>query len=292
MTSVSGIPPSIFRLVTHLAAGRQGAEGHSIMATLGVMLEIQRLATSDPDTPGQQEAADILPFISAHRAPGLPPASEAATAIVDRAVEFLSGLFSEMDPQAEETPSRPADTDTVQSFPIIRPSAESDDCSICLSGFCDRKSCTARQLPCGHHFHPPCIDRWLQQDDRCPVCRHDVTAPPPTKPNPATRVPVASVSGESVASPVSSQVSSDPLPIDRMPTLALLRLARNAPRTETSRPATRKFLQGMERSDLVRMVHGQYDSLSVSQLLTLARGRSLATTHCLDRDDLVATLAT
>ena len=77
-----------------------------------------------------------------------------------------------------------------------------------------------------------------------------------------------------------------------MPTAALLRLARNAPRTETGRPATRKWLQGMERPELVRMVHEQYDSLAVSDLLSLARGRNLDTSRCLDRADLMATLST
>eukprot|EP01009_Symbiontida_sp_KSa7_P009381 NODE_7763_length_255_cov_41.674757_g7148_i0.p3 GENE.NODE_7763_length_255_cov_41.674757_g7148_i0~~NODE_7763_length_255_cov_41.674757_g7148_i0.p3 ORF type:complete len:54 (-),score=17.88 NODE_7763_length_255_cov_41.674757_g7148_i0:94-231(-) len=29
----------------------------------------------------------------------------------------------------------------------------------------------ARSLRCMHFFHPQCIDKWLQRDRRCPICK-------------------------------------------------------------------------------------------------------------------------
>jgi hypothetical protein len=40
------------------------------------------------------------------------------------------------------------------------------ECSICLESLLDSK-----QLSCGHSFHEPCIDPWLQTNGSCPNCR-------------------------------------------------------------------------------------------------------------------------
>ncbi|KAJ3335575.1 hypothetical protein HDU93_004970 [Gonapodya sp. JEL0774] len=69
-------------------------------------------------------------------------------------------------------------------LPVIRPSrpptppsptssmSSEDLCAICLDHFSpgDR----LRPLPCGHDFHPPCVDQWLIERRRvCPVCKQD-----------------------------------------------------------------------------------------------------------------------
>jgi hypothetical protein len=33
-----------------------------------------------------------------------------------------------------------------------------------------------RRLPCGHCFHPECIERWVGQQTQCPICKCDLTA--------------------------------------------------------------------------------------------------------------------
>ncbi|KAJ7548628.1 hypothetical protein O6H91_07G020100 [Diphasiastrum complanatum] len=47
---------------------------------------------------------------------------------------------------------------------------DSTECSVCLSEFQDHEH--LRLLPkCGHAFHLPCIDTWLNSHSNCPLCR-------------------------------------------------------------------------------------------------------------------------
>jgi len=47
-------------------------------------------------------------------------------------------------------------------------------CAICIDDFKDDD--TVRQLRCHvkHVFHKDCIDRWLQEDGHCPICKRTV----------------------------------------------------------------------------------------------------------------------
>lgn len=45
-----------------------------------------------------------------------------------------------------------------------------EDCPVCLEPFADEDG--VRVVPaCGHLYHTPCIDRWLDEHNSCPVCR-------------------------------------------------------------------------------------------------------------------------
>ena len=46
---------------------------------------------------------------------------------------------------------------------------EVDKCTICLSEFETEED--VRRLPCMHLFHVECVDQWLNQNKRCPICR-------------------------------------------------------------------------------------------------------------------------
>ena len=46
---------------------------------------------------------------------------------------------------------------------------EADKCTICLSEF--EVDEDVRRLPCMHLFHVECVDQWLSQNKRCPICR-------------------------------------------------------------------------------------------------------------------------
>ena len=49
------------------------------------------------------------------------------------------------------------------------------ECAICLLPFERRQQIT--YLPCDprHHFHSNCVEPWLIQDSKCPICNTRVT---------------------------------------------------------------------------------------------------------------------
>ncbi len=48
-----------------------------------------------------------------------------------------------------------------------------ETCSICFENF--EKGQKIRNLKrCHHGYHTKCIDQWLQNEKRCPVCNEDV----------------------------------------------------------------------------------------------------------------------
>lgn len=50
--------------------------------------------------------------------------------------------------------------------------AEDAVCCICLGQYTD--GVELRELPCTHHFHVECVDKWLTINASCPLCKHDV----------------------------------------------------------------------------------------------------------------------
>lgn len=63
---------------------------------------------------------------------------------------------------------------TSLTFPVClwgaAPGSLPDSCTLCWDALGIESS--YRRLPCGHIFHLPCIDHWLQyQDASCPYCR-------------------------------------------------------------------------------------------------------------------------
>eukprot|EP00249_Psilotum_nudum_P021794 c28249_g1_i2 orf=399-1556(+) len=51
-------------------------------------------------------------------------------------------------------------------------SAEDAECCICLSTYDD--GAELRELPCSHHFHCTCIDKWLRINATCPLCKYNI----------------------------------------------------------------------------------------------------------------------
>ncbi|KAK8479873.1 hypothetical protein V6N11_072861 [Hibiscus sabdariffa] len=45
---------------------------------------------------------------------------------------------------------------------------DNTECCICLSAYDD--GVELRELPCGHHFHCACVDKWLHINATCPLC--------------------------------------------------------------------------------------------------------------------------
>ncbi|KAK8533155.1 hypothetical protein V6N12_076434 [Hibiscus sabdariffa] len=46
------------------------------------------------------------------------------------------------------------------------------ECCICLSAYDD--GVELRELPCGHHFHCACVDKWLCINATCPLCKYNI----------------------------------------------------------------------------------------------------------------------
>ncbi|ESR53802.1 E3 ubiquitin-protein ligase [Citrus sinensis] len=51
-------------------------------------------------------------------------------------------------------------------------SNEDAECCICLSAYDD--GVELRELPCGHHFHCACVDKWLYINATCPLCKYNI----------------------------------------------------------------------------------------------------------------------
>lgn len=51
-------------------------------------------------------------------------------------------------------------------------SQEDAECCICLCAYDDGTE--LRELPCHHHFHCTCIDKWLQINATCPLCKFNI----------------------------------------------------------------------------------------------------------------------
>ncbi|KAM0843620.1 hypothetical protein ACQ4PT_057589 [Festuca glaucescens] len=51
-------------------------------------------------------------------------------------------------------------------------SAEDAECCICLCPYED--GVELRELPCNHHFHCTCIEKWLHINATCPLCKFNI----------------------------------------------------------------------------------------------------------------------
>ena len=45
-------------------------------------------------------------------------------------------------------------------------------CSICQDNIIYFSIC--REMTCGHIFHHECIDKWLEKNKKCPICRFEI----------------------------------------------------------------------------------------------------------------------
>ncbi|KAK3434425.1 hypothetical protein EUGRSUZ_D01910 [Eucalyptus grandis] len=51
-------------------------------------------------------------------------------------------------------------------------SQDDAECCICLSAYDD--GVDLRELPCRHHFHCTCVDKWLYINATCPLCKYNI----------------------------------------------------------------------------------------------------------------------
>lgn len=138
-------------------------------------------------------------------------AGEDADAFPDRVssvdVDLERGVIYEELPQANDSSNSPeedlnASTSNAEPLPD-QPWFESQvECAICLSEFV--KGDKVRVLPCHHIFHLHEVDEWLiHRKKLCPVCKADVTQPPPELVHP--HPPVEHIAHDNDSTPVTER---------------------------------------------------------------------------------------
>ncbi|KAF8731213.1 hypothetical protein HU200_016537 [Digitaria exilis] len=84
-------------------------------------------------------------------------------------LDLLLEYLAETDPSRQGTP--PARKEAVAALPTVRV-REAFTCPVCLDEVASGGE--AREMPCKHRFHGPCIVPWLEMHSSCPVCRHQL----------------------------------------------------------------------------------------------------------------------
>ncbi|ESQ42797.1 hypothetical protein EUTSA_v10013831mg [Eutrema salsugineum] len=84
-------------------------------------------------------------------------------------LDLLLQHLAENDPNRQGTP--PARKEAVEALPTVK-IMEPLQCSVCLDDF--EKGTEAKEMPCKHKFHVPCIVPWLELHSSCPVCRFEL----------------------------------------------------------------------------------------------------------------------
>jgi len=99
---------------------------------------------------------------------------------LSRLIITLGCFYKSFPPQDIQVPFRPMPNGAcsldLEKIELVELN-DNDDmvgeaCAICLSNFESGEE--ARNLPCKHFFHKPCIDKWLRRHRVCPLCMKDI----------------------------------------------------------------------------------------------------------------------
>lgn len=94
---------------------------------------------------------------------------------VDRLPKYLFKRINDLEKRSGEIQEAfvglmiECDTDAPIEHALPREDAE---CCICLCAYDD--GTYLRELPCCHHFHADCIDKWLYINATCPLCKFNI----------------------------------------------------------------------------------------------------------------------
>ncbi|CAI0476424.1 unnamed protein product [Linum tenue] len=94
---------------------------------------------------------------------------------IDQLVKFKFRRASNNEKLADEDQETPGGimTECGTDSPIEHVLSQEDaECCICLSSYDD--GVELRELPCGHHFHCTCVDKWLHINATCPLCKYNI----------------------------------------------------------------------------------------------------------------------
>ncbi|KAJ9182749.1 hypothetical protein P3X46_006707 [Hevea brasiliensis] len=95
--------------------------------------------------------------------------------VVDIELAIIWNEDDHSEPAAAAAPTKPQLTAEAleEAFPSFAHGkiVKSDECAICLEEFKEGEKCRMLFPSCVHIFHKDCIDIWLSEDTRCPLCR-------------------------------------------------------------------------------------------------------------------------
>ncbi|KAF2285844.1 hypothetical protein GH714_008387 [Hevea brasiliensis] len=95
--------------------------------------------------------------------------------VVDIELAIIWNEDDHSEPAAAAAPTKPQLTAEAleEAFPTFAHGkiVKSDECAICLEEFKEGEKCRMLVPSCVHIFHKDCIDIWLSEDTRCPLCR-------------------------------------------------------------------------------------------------------------------------
>ncbi|XP_027352683.1 E3 ubiquitin-protein ligase At1g63170-like [Abrus precatorius] len=92
---------------------------------------------------------------------------------IDQLPKYKFGMIKEFKKGDIEESSRGIMTECDSENATQRVIALEDaECCICLSAYDD--GAELRELPCNHHFHCTCIDKWLLINAICPLCKFNI----------------------------------------------------------------------------------------------------------------------
>ncbi|ONK66030.1 uncharacterized protein A4U43_C06F3450 [Asparagus officinalis] len=73
----------------------------------------------------------------------------------------------------------PASKEVVKNLPVVNVTEEviarlgsETECAVCRENLVVGDK--MQELPCKHLFHPPCLKPWLDENNSCPICRHEL----------------------------------------------------------------------------------------------------------------------
>jgi hypothetical protein len=178
---------------TQPAHGRQSSEASQAsqpsQASEASNESFQRQSVDQPTSNASTEAEQLLRTIFQRRSIfnpiSRPPANRFRISMPLDLSNYYS-VYSSQSPDILQTLSqlssdllrpviiRPTEEQLAQNTYVYRSEvSHNENCSICQDPM-EAGQETRTILACSHCFHRECIDRWFQENVRCPTCRHDV----------------------------------------------------------------------------------------------------------------------
>ncbi|TVU09665.1 hypothetical protein EJB05_43154 [Eragrostis curvula] len=164
-------PDSRFLFEGHLTVGQEPPPPAWLVAQ-NLARELSVLEPSG-DQDGNNNRTDLRPE---EMAPALMNFLESMSGDVDLETALEESLQGVMG-NPPKVP--PASKEVVANLPIITVTDEviarlgsETECAVCRENLVvDDKM---QELPCKHLFHPPCLKPWLDENNSCPICRHEL----------------------------------------------------------------------------------------------------------------------